>query len=219
MVFHPSKALVAPLAPALILSSALFSSSCSNSHDSKQIEPVYDKTGRLQLLKYDANKNGTPDTFSYMDGARVVRIEIDKDEDGKIDRWEYYDGNQKLTKVGFSRSNDGKEDAWTFAGPDGTTERIELSTHGDGKVTRTEFYENNALVRAEEDTDEDGVVDKWEAYDGERLVSVAFDTMHRGRPDRRLLYGPGGTSTLEVADANGRWAPPDPRSSRTPDTK
>ena len=33
-----------------------------------------------------------------MDGARIVRVEIDKDEDGKIDRWEYYGPDQKIEK-------------------------------------------------------------------------------------------------------------------------
>ena len=33
-----------------------------------------------------------------MDGSRVVRIEIDQNEDGRIDRWEYYDADQKLSK-------------------------------------------------------------------------------------------------------------------------
>src|SRR5262249_45762229 len=68
----------------------------------KRITPEYDKkTGRLTLLKYDSNGNGIVDTWSYMDGAHVVRIEIDKDEDGKIDRWEYYGTDQKLVKFGF----------------------------------------------------------------------------------------------------------------------
>lgn len=165
----------------------------------KRIQPVYDqKTGKLQLLKYDSDKNGVIDTWSYMDGARVVRIEIDKDEDGKIDRWEYYGPDQKLEKVGFSRLNDGKEDAWSYTGADGAIDRIEVSTRRDGKVNRTEHYRNSVLVSAEEDSDGDGQIDKWETYDGERLASVAFDTMHRGRPDRRLIYGAGGSARLEV---------------------
>ena len=50
----------------------------------KRIEPVYDKTtGRLQTLKYDSDGDGKIDTVSYMDGAIVLRIEIDKDEDGR----------------------------------------------------------------------------------------------------------------------------------------
>src|ERR1700722_7992697 len=74
-----------------------------------RIEPVYDKqTGELQLLKYDSDGDGKVDTWSYMDGTRVLRIEIDKDEDGKIDRWEYYGADQKLEKIGTSRANDGK---------------------------------------------------------------------------------------------------------------
>src|SRR5437773_1477848 len=41
------------------------------------MEPVYDKlTGKLQLLKYDSNRNGKIDTWSYMDGTRVLRIEL-----------------------------------------------------------------------------------------------------------------------------------------------
>lgn len=183
----------------LVLLAAVGSSFCSPAGD-KQIEPVYDKdTGRLQRLNYDANKNGKVDTVSFMDGARVLRIEIDKDEDGKVERWEHYGADQTIEKVGFSRANDGTEDAWSYTAPDGSIARIEMSTHRDGKVTRTEYYEKNVLVRAEEDADGDGTIDKWETFDGAgRMVSVAFDTLHRGTPDRRLVYGPNGTAQLEI---------------------
>ena len=183
-----------------VLSCALSVSACSDNADAKKrIEPTYDKqTGKLQLLKYDSDGDGKVDTWSYMDGTRVLRIEIDKNQDGKIDRWEYYGADQKLEKVGFSRENDGVEDAWSYAAPDGSIARIEVSTRRDGKVNRTEYYEKNLLAHAEEDTDGDGKIDKWETYDGTRLVSVAFDTAHRGTPDRRLLYGADGTARLEV---------------------
>jgi hypothetical protein len=188
---------------------ALILGSCSDRDAKKFVEPVYDKqTGRLTLLKYDSNKNGVPDTFSYMDGTKVLRIEIDKDEDGKIDRWEYYDADQKLIKVGFSRENDGREDAWSYSAPDGSVARIEISTRRDGKVTRTEYYEKDTLVRAEEDTDEDGRIDKWDAYAIGRLASVAFDTAHRGFPDRRLLYAADGSGQVEVdPDGTGHFTP------------
>jgi hypothetical protein len=189
-------------------------SACAGSAAKKQIDPVYDQqTGRLQLLKYDSNGNGKPDTFSYMDGSRILRIEIDKNEDGKPERWEYYDAAQKLTRVGFSRSGDGKEDAWSYAAPDGSTARIEIATRQDGVVNRTEFYRQDALISAEEDTDADGVVDKWEAYEGAgeetRLASVAFDTRHRGRPDRRVTYDLDGGVRLEVdPGGDGRFVAP-----------
>jgi hypothetical protein len=179
----------------------------------KRIEPAYDKqTGRLQLLNYDSDGDGKVDTVSYMDGARLLRIEIDKDEDGTVERWEHYDADQKLQKVGLSRANDGKEDAWSYFGPDGSIVRIELSTRRDGNVTRTEDYENSALVRAEEDTDADGRTDKWETYEGGRLASVSFGTTNRAGPDRRLLYGADGSVRLEVdPDGDGQFVAVNPQ--------
>jgi hypothetical protein len=173
----------------------------------------YDKTtGKLKLLKYDSDGNGTVDTWSYMDGARVVRIEIDKNEDGKIDRWEYYDANQKLVRIGTSRAQDGKEDSWSYLAPDGAIERIEVSGKRDGKISRIEHYAKNVLVSAEEDGDGDGKMDKWETYDGARLASIAFDTAHRGTPDRRLIYGADGSARLEVdPNGTGQFVPVDPQ--------
>jgi len=165
----------------------------------KKLEPTYNRqTGRLELLRYDSDGDGVFDTFSYMDGARIVRIEIDRNEDGKIDRWEYYGPDRKIEKVGFSRAQDGKEDAWSFTGADGAVDRVEISTKRNQTVDRIERYEKGVLDRAEEDTDGDGKFDKWDTYDGARLSSVAFDTTHRGTPDRRLIYGADGSARLEV---------------------
>jgi hypothetical protein len=184
-----------------------WSAGCGPRTTSNTIAPVYDnKTGELRLLKYDSDGDGKVDTWSYMQGLRVLRIEIDKDHDGKLDRWEYYGADQKLEKTGISRSNDGIEDAWLYLGPDGGDVRVDVSTKRDGKATRRENYQNGALVSAEEDTDEDGKTDKWETYEGDRLKMVAFDTLHRGTPDRRLMYAADGSSHLEVDAGDGKFA-------------
>ena len=116
----------------LLFCALVLGASC-RSREATNIEPVYDQlTGKLQLLKYDSNGNGKVDTWSYMDGTRILRIEIDKDEDGKLDRWEYYDANQKLERTGTSRANDGKDDAWSHVGPDGSIVRVDVSTKRDG---------------------------------------------------------------------------------------
>jgi len=177
------------------------------------MDPIYDPvTGRLQLLKYDSNGNGVPDTFSYMDGARFIRIEIDTDEDGTIDRWEYYGDDQALERVGFSRQHDGVVDAWSYARADGSTERIELSRTRDSAIDRVEYYERqgteDVLVRAEEDGDADGIMDKWDTYDAGRLAVVAFDLTKNGVPDRRIVHGADGTATLEAdPDEDGTFEP------------
>ena len=183
---------------ALLLSLPVLLSCSGKPADNPYLKSVYDKNGNLQQLQLDSNKNGTTDTWSYMDGSRVLRIEIDKDEDGKIDRWEYYGADQKLEKVGLSRANDGKVDAWAYSTPEGAVARMEISTRRDGKVSRTEFFEEGRRVRAEEDGDGDGRVDKWETWRDGALASVAFDSTRRGTPDRRLLYAADGTVTVET---------------------
>jgi hypothetical protein len=135
-----------------------------------------------------------------MDGTRLVSMEIDRNFDGVIDRWEYYDASGSLEKVGFSRANDGTVDAWAYQDKNGRLARIEVSTRRDGKVNRLEFYEGEAgtLTRAEEDTDGNAGPDKWETYRDGALASVEIDTNRDGRPDRRLTYGPNGVKAEKL---------------------
>lgn len=134
------------------------------------------KTGRLTKLDFDQNKNGRMDSFSYMDGTRTIRIEIDNDEDGKIDRWEHYDEHNKIERVGTSSRDDEVQD--TFAYPDAK-----------GFLARVEF-----------DTDRDGHVDKREVFalkpgsqDLRSLHIVEYEFDQAGRPGRRLFYRPDGS--------------------------
>ncbi len=174
------------------------SGGCSAPGSTNRVEPEYDRaTGRLQLLKYDGNGDGRIDTWSYMDGARVVRIELDPDQNDVIDRWEYYGAGKQLEKVGTSRAGDNTPDSWAFYDHGGALMKVETSSHRNGVVDRIEYYEAGARVRAEEDTNSDGRIDKWEAYEGTRLTSVALDTRQRGTPDRRLIYASDGTVRLE----------------------
>jgi hypothetical protein len=162
---------------------------CGDAPREERVQAAYDKTtGKLSQLTVDVAKDGKPNITSYMDGSKFLRIEIDTNEDGKVDRWEYYGADQKLERVGFSRANDGIADAWAFHRPDGSIERVEVSTKRDGKPNRTEFYEKGALARAEEDTNGDGRVDKWEQYESGALVSASFDTTRSGKPTTTIDY-------------------------------
>jgi hypothetical protein len=179
-------------------------------------KPTYDPaTGRLKELTYDANKNGRIDTWTEMDGTRPLRARIDRNEDGKLDRWEYYGDKGELLKVGFSRKDDGRPDAWAYARPDGKVDRIEISSLGDEKkIDRWERYDPatatadspGALIAAEEDTNADGRPDKWETYAGGALQTAAFDENGDGRPDRRLTYDAGRLVLIESEpDASGKY--------------
>lgn len=171
----------------------------SNGAARAAIEPEYrTDTGELALLRQDANHNGIPETVSHMRGTRIVRIEVDRDEDGQIDRWEHYDADQRLQKVGFSRARDGREDAWSFADASGAIVRIDMVVPETGRVARTEHFRDAALVSAEEDSDADGRIDRWETYDGGRLTRIAFDTAHAGVPTDALTYHADGSVRVET---------------------
>ena len=174
----------------LVLAVSLcISKACTEPVFNDRLEAKYDERGLLSQLTVNGAIDGKPNVFSYMNGTRFVRIEIDSDEDGKIDRWEYYGPDQKVSRVGFSRSNDGIADVWATRGDDGALSKLEVSTKHDGKVNRTEFYQAGRLTGAEEDTDADGRVDRWEKYASGELVSVSFDTAKSGKPTTTVDYG------------------------------
>lgn len=193
-----------------VVCTAVVSSACSDLERERIKEttkPTYDRTtGKLVELTYDRNKNGTIDTWTEMDGTRPLRSRIDLDEDGTIDRWEYYGDKGELLKVGFSRKKEGKPDAWAYSGADHTVvERIEISSTADEhRIDRREHYGAAGLVSAEDDTNHDGRVDKWETYAAGALKTAAFDENGDGKPDRRLTYANGQLTLIESEpDASG----------------
>lgn len=172
---------------------------------------TYDeRTGRLKELTSDANRNGRIDTWTEMDGTRAVRSRADRNEDGKMDRWEYYDEGGRLVKVGFSRRDNGKPDAWAEPDAGGRISRVLVSSSGDeAKIDRWETYNPAApdtIEAAEQDTNGDGRPDKWEKYSAGQLQTAAFDENADGRVDRQLTYR-GGTLVLieSEPDSNGSF--------------
>lgn len=122
-------------------------------------QATYDpKTGRLQRLTYDANKNGRIDTWTYMDGKRVLRSEIDRDEDGRIDRWEFHGAEGTLDAVRAEEDGDadGKPDKWeTYAG--GRMSSVAFDENADGRPDRRLNYgPDGALVSIESEPDASG---------------------------------------------------------------
>jgi hypothetical protein len=188
------------------------------------------KTGRLKTVAYDANKNGKNDAVSFMDGTRILRVELDWDENGKVERWDIYNADRTLEKVGMSRKNDGVMDAQAFYAADGALQRIEVSTRRDGTFDRVEYYQRDAragdvMVRTSDDTDRDGRADKWDTYarvaDPPRglppysVTSSAFDDEGTGKPTRRIVFAAdGAVAHVEIdPDGDGVFVPLRPRGS------
>lgn len=167
----------------------------------------------MATLATDVDGNGTPDATSYMDGARIARIELDLDENGHTERWDFYDAGGSLQKVGLSRQNDGVMDAQAYYDSSGALVRMEVSNERDGVFDRVEFYEGGRLARSAEDTNGDGRADKWDTYvvvpgsPGESpeysVVSTGIDETGSGRPERRFVFGAGGALVRIEVDPDG----------------
>jgi hypothetical protein len=145
-----------------------------------------------------------------MDGSRPVRSRADRNEDGRLDRWEYYDERGRLVRVGFSRKDDGKPDAWAEPGRDGRISRVLVSSTADeSRIDRWESYDDtnpDLLTGVEEDTNGDGRPDKWEKYADGQLQMAAFDENGDGGPDRQLTYRSGALVLIESSpDAAGTF--------------
>jgi hypothetical protein len=151
--------------------------------------PVYDpQTGRLEQLVSDTNGDGKVDMRAQMDGVRFRSVEIDRDGDGRADRWEYYTQPVARSSKAVAGS---------------VLERAEESNAPDGRITRREWYTGGAIARVEEDTDADGRVDKWEWYLHGALSQLDLDLDGKGVPTRRFLYGANGALDHVEVDAKG----------------
>src|SRR6186713_710456 len=129
-----------------VLILALLATACSKAPGRGPAASYDSKTGKLSTLSVDTNRNGKVDTVSHMDGARILRIEVDQNEDGQIDRWDFYGADRKLERVGFSRQNDGLMDAVAFYESEGVLSRMEVSTRRDATFDRIERYANGLLL-------------------------------------------------------------------------
>jgi hypothetical protein len=157
------------------------------------LAPVYDaSSGRLTELSHDRDRDGRYESKAFMDGSRVVRVEIDENADGRPDRFEYYDGVQAAPTPAPAGA---RAPAPGDAAP---AVRIERSLARDGRVTRWERYEKGELVSVEVDRDGNGAVDRWETYVNGGLATAAFDTRGRGEPDQRLVYDADGNARVEA---------------------
>ncbi len=81
------------------------------------------QTGQLTLVVFDADGNQRLDTWSYMSGDRLVRMDVDDDEDGTLDRRSFYEAGEKLAR----------------------TEHLDPA----GRVVRTEYFKDGAPARSD----------------------------------------------------------------------
>jgi hypothetical protein len=183
--------------PTLVVALAALVACARPASERTAATPVYSETtGRLEQLVSDRDGDGVAETRAFMDGARLLRIEIDRNADGQPDRWEYYAPDGTVPGSAPTSAPAPGDDPPPIL-------RAEEASGPDGRITRREYYERGRLARVEEDVDADGRMDKWERYEAGVLVRVDLDLSGRGTADRRLWYGADGQVERVEADPDG----------------
>ena len=67
-----------------------------------RVRRVYDPaTGKLTMVAFAADGSLRIDHWCYMDGERLLRMDVDEDRDGRVDRREYYGEGECLERTEY----------------------------------------------------------------------------------------------------------------------
>jgi len=122
----------------------------------------------VEQEQFDTNEDGVMDQTVFYKGGKKIRRESDKNFDGKVDQWDYYDEEGIYRRTAKDTNGDGQPDRWRYTEGPGVMLR-EVDRNFDGKVDRrqlTQFMMDRRLniprhlyIWKEEDNDFDGVID------------------------------------------------------------
>ena len=67
-----------------------------------RLERMYEAgTGKLTVVAFAADGSFRIDHWAHMDGERLLRLDIDDDRDGRVDRREYYGPGERLERTEY----------------------------------------------------------------------------------------------------------------------
>lgn len=120
-------------------------------------QALYGPAGSLERLVHDGDGDRRADLVTfYAPSGRPLRAEADLDHDGRIDRWEYYEEDGGLRRVGESRLGRDAPDVYSYRDAAGAVSRREYDDDGDTRVDRIEHFLEGRLVAEDLDADADG---------------------------------------------------------------
>lgn len=132
----------------------------SGSRQLKQVQVMRMVDGKLVTVGLQMDKDGLTsvdagDRSVARDAKGGVKAGFSLRGNGVIDAWAYRDASGQLLKIEVSRRQDGKVDRWEHYKDDQLT-RVEEDNNRDGRPDRWLTYEAGILVREAFDKDGDG---------------------------------------------------------------
>ncbi|MBI3322435.1 MAG: hypothetical protein HYZ94_02000 [Candidatus Omnitrophica bacterium] len=131
----------------------------------------------------DTDGDGKPDQWKVFQGDLLVRMERDRDQNGKPEVWVHYERYTIPPKEG----EEGGQPR-TSSRPS----RSEVDRDGNGTPDIVRFMKEGRPEREQADLNLDGKPDAWAYYKEGVKEFMIMDKNHDGRPDAWFYYGQGG---------------------------
>jgi hypothetical protein len=151
----------------------------------------------VHTYEKDDNHDGKPDHFSTYRNGKIAKVEVDRNFDGKIDKWEFFDREGRPERMELDENFDGKPDLWYFY-ENGSLRRVEQDTDFNGQPDWFYFYENSLLVRADCRPNGSKIVTRRRLYEHGVLREEWVDEDRDGKFDYKILHDPFGVTSERI---------------------
>lgn len=149
---------------------------------------------REQIYESDLNHDGRADYFETYIGNRIISSKGDRNFDGRIDQWFFFDSEGQMERAELDENFDGRPDGWiTYR--DGSEETVALDTDFNGKVDWITTYANGVQVRSEVRPNESKALLRVLFYRAGVLYEERVDQDQDGKFDYKILYDPYGSAS------------------------
>ena len=150
-----------------------------------------------QTNEYDDNHDGRPDHFYIYRNGVLSRAEIDRNADGKIDEWRFYDRRGKIERVEVDTNYDGRPDVWRFYKND-LVESEQRDADFNGRPDWFITFENGLAVRANCRPNESNIVVRRKIYEHAEVREEWVDEDQDGVFDYKILIDPFGAMSERI---------------------
>jgi antitoxin component YwqK of YwqJK toxin-antitoxin module len=153
-----------------------------------RIAPSAPKDRQLPLAIFEKEEVTIPaGEWGNDEKMKVVRRNLDADQDGKPEQIRYYDRSGDIIRKEQDQDFDGQIDTWSSYRHESLTERV-IDANGDGQIDVWETYETGKMTGRQVDRDHDGVRDAFYSYVGGSLVEERHDADNDGKMDLIVTY-------------------------------